>query len=343
MEINKIYQGNALEVLKTFPDNFVNMVITSPPYWSLRAYGTEPQIWGDNDCEHSWEEYIEKPKGGKGSKCANVGANKNDEANRRDKPTITNFCNKCGVWKGELGQEPDFNLYIQHLCMIFDEIKRVLREDGTCWVNLGDTYGGSGAGTWKNPPKKINSKEIYHLPYGASSSNKMKGKKYDKCLLQIPARFSIAMIERGWILRNEIIWKKNNQMPQSAKDKFTTDFEKIYLFSKNKKYYFNQIKEGVNQRNKRCVWSIPTKPFPDVHYAVFPDSLIEIPIQAGSPKGGIVLDPFMGSGTTAITCIRMDRNYLGIELNEYYIKMAENRIKEEKKKAEQFELFKKEI
>ena len=167
MEYNKILQGNTLTVLKTLPPEIINMCITSPPYWGLRDYGTDPQIWdagdeevfisyrGDKDfyrsektiktpCEHEWVEHIKKPNGGKGSKGANVGANKNDFANMRDHDVISNFCTKCNAWKGQLGQEPNFELFVKHLCDIFDEVKRVLKPTGTCFVNLGDTYGGTG-------------------------------------------------------------------------------------------------------------------------------------------------------------------------------------------------------
>lgn len=139
-ETNKIYHGNTLDVLKTFPNESISMCITSPPYWALRDYGTDGVVWdGDPNCEHEFE---------------------------------NGFCIHCGAWKGQLGLEPDFNLYIKHLCDIFDEVKRVLRKDGTLWVNLGDTY----------HTKSVDKS----LPL--------------KSLCNIPARFSIEMQNRGWIL-----------------------------------------------------------------------------------------------------------------------------------------------
>jgi len=182
--------------------------------------------------------------------------------------------------------------------------------------------------------------------------------------VQTPSRFAIEMTNRGWILRNEIIWYKPNAMPSSVKDKFTVDFEKIFFFVKNKKYYFEQQREKLaessikakkyklNQtnnpqravnvqnlkergerfvpsggRNKRCVWKITIKPFKGAHFAVYPPDLIETPIKAGCPKGGVVLDPFMGSGTTGMVAKKLNRKFIGIDLNNDFIEIAKTRIK----------------
>ncbi len=179
LPINKIIKGEALQVLKTFPDESIDMVMTSPPYWTLRDYGVDRQ----------------------------------------------------------LGLESTFQEYINKLCNIFDEVKRVLKKEGTVWVNIGDTYFGSngnnhnGTGTGTVKQKA-----------GVNRVNKIKYKNIiiSKCLIQIPSRFAIEMTNRGWILRNEIIWYKPNAMPSSAKDRFTVDFEKIFFFVKNKRYYFEQ-------------------------------------------------------------------------------------------------------
>lgn len=207
----------------------------------MRSYKTTPQIWdGDPHCEHEWNEYIEKPKGGLGSVHANVGANKNDEANRRDKPTITNFCSKCNAWKGELGLEPDFQMYISHLIQIFAEVKRVLRKDGCCFINLGDTYFGSGIGQDKS---MSNGKYVLENFKNIADALNCRDTSFDykqKCLCLIPQRFAIEMVNRGWILRNFLIWKKENAMPCSASDRFTIDYEPILFFVKNKDYYFEQ-------------------------------------------------------------------------------------------------------
>ncbi len=175
----------------------------------------------------------------------------------------------------------------------------------------------------------------------------------------IPSRFSIEMVNRGWILRNEIIWHKPNCMPESVTDRFTTDFEKLFFFVKNKKYFFKQqiedtkakvieprMKKEFRQvasdnskcksfqsrtmsRNKRTVWKIETKGFSEAHFAVYPEKLCQTPILAGCPEGGVVLDPFMGSGTTAKVAKDLGRLYLGIELNPEYIKIAEKRLRQE--------------
>lgn len=191
---------------------------------------------------------------------------------------------------GQLGLEPSYADYIEHLCSIFDEVRRVLKPTGTCWVNLGDTYGGSN-GAGYSPTKWP---KLYKDGGQLAGKLKERASTVPKCLLQIPARFAIAMIDRGWILRNEIIWYKPNAMPQSVKDRFTVDYEKIYFFTKSQKYYFEQEYEPhitfsssskmQGGRNKRSVWAIPTKPFQEAHFAVFPEKLVEPMIKAGCPK-----------------------------------------------------------
>lgn len=269
----------------------------------------------------------------------------------------------------ELGLEKTPEEYVAKMVEVFKEVKRVLKKEGTCWVNMGDTYGGSGAGTWQNKPPDAKSKEVYTLPYGKSSVSKMRGTPQDKCLLQIPSRFSIEMCDRGWILRNVIIWKKRNCMPSSVKDRFTVDFEYIFFFVKSRKYWFetqyesyvpntdmtyrrklrcgrkygvkrpyednqplsyNKTPSSVNPegRNKRSVWEVNTKGFKGAHFAVFPEKLIETPIKAGCPKEGIVLDPFCGASTTGLVALKLDRNYIGIDLNMDYCVMGKKRIEE---------------
>ncbi len=379
LALDRIMKGDTLAELKKFPEGSVDMVITSPPYWALRDYGV----------------------------------------------------------KGQLGLEKTFEEYISKLCNIFDEVRRVLKQTGTCWVNLGDTYSGGGNTNDRFQKQNI-SKSV-----GEYKFNFKLNQIQEKCLCQIPFRFAIEMTIRGWILRNTIIWWKPNCIPSSVKDRFTVDFEYVFFFVKNKKYWFetqyeplqesslsrarygsyslktdkgihggmnlkNQLKvfEKINKgelrgRNKRCVWRIPTRPFKGSHFAVFPETLVETPIKAGCPefvcnkcgkarekiiengklvleshkrkaigkftdiktneggkmfyrdknplvpnahykkidkgytdcgcnagfKGGIVLDPFMGSGTTAVVAKKLGRSYMGIELNPKYIEMAEKRIK----------------
>lgn len=357
-----IKRGNSLELLKEMQDESIDMIITSPPYFNLRNYGT----------------------------------------------------------KNEVGQESTIEEYLNNLIDIFDECKRVLKKDGSCWVNLDDVY-------------------------------------IKQCLSCIPDRFKILMVNHGWICRNEIIWHKPNAMPSSAKTRFNNDYEKMFFFTKNKNYFFetqyeplktkaignkskknvgskylnleqeSSVRQGMNKsrgskivvlrknlpkqdefvdfirsrtsiemlaensdikrttiehwfrrdrggfaypkiddwnkvkwlvddfsnefhemdvkltevtletddilknsdkgRIKRSVWAINTRPFKGCHFAPYPEELVETPIKACCPDGGIVLDPFMGSGTTGVVCKRLGKKFVGIDINKEYIKIAEERIK----------------
>ena len=347
---NKIYQGNSLDVLKTFPEKSIDMAITSPPYWGLRNYGSEDTVW-DCDCEHEHDFSVKAPP----RRNRSVDDIKNPDTVSKIQAgntgsvidlTETAFCSKCSAWKGSLGLEPNFDLFIKHLCDIFEETKRVLKDTGTLWVNLGDTYASSRpAGTSDNGFGKTSmvknsyAKATREFDFGRSGKNsavglqsnsrKGRGKAgngvQNKSLIGIPFRFAIEMISRGWILRNTLIWHKNNVMPSSVKDRFTVDFEYLFFFSKQQKYYFEQQKE-VNGRNKRTTFFVNPKPYSESHFAVYPEKLIETPIKAGCPENGIVLDMFMGSGTTALVALKNNRNYVGIELNPEYIKIAEKRL-----------------
>ena len=406
MKTNTILQGEALEQLKKLPEKSINMCMTSPPYWALRDYGTAEWIGGSSECNHKIKNNISEFKGdwnrpsrkefnniGELLKCVVCGnefkgkiGNKfcstkclntlsNDERTNAVSEKI-DVCSRCGAKRKDLqlGLEPTFNEYIIKLCDIFDEVKRVLRDDGTCWVNIGDSYMGSGkAGNNPDYQKKHTSfgnvmkKGSYGVP------TKIKGMSA-KCLAMIPMRFAIEMVNRGWILRNTIIWHKPNCMPSSVKDRFTIDFEYIFFFSKKKKYYFEQqlepsqykdskgnvsdkarlqranagwkpgkdypVQANVPQaidnvgdrycpamRNKRAVWKIKPKPFKEAHFAVYPEELCETPIKAGCSKGGIVLDPFFGSGTTGLVALKQEKKFIGCELNPEYIKIAEARLK----------------
>ena len=258
---------------------------------------------------------------------------------------------------GQFGLESTFQEYIMKLCDIFDEVKRVLKNTGTCFVNLGDTYNGNKSGyTDTNKNGKV--------PEDSMIRKKTSKEVPEKSLCLIPSRFSIEMVERGWILRNRIVWHKPNQMPQSADDRFTNNFEDVFFFTKNKDYYFKQIMEpnsavsiaraeyenrrqnpssigsksesyGMPARfvklnpeghNKRTVWTINTKGYDESHFATFPEKLVEPMIISGCPKEGIVLDCFFGAGTTGVVANKLGRYYIGIELNPEYIKMAERRI-----------------
>ena len=169
--------------------------------------------------------------GGKGSKHANVGANKNDFANMRDHDVISNTCLKCQAWKGQLGLEPTPELYIEHMTEIFNGVKRVLKKGGTLWLNIGDTYGGSGgAGGDYNKGG---------LREGQPQFKQGKTKLQPKCLCMIPERLAWSLIQDEWILRNKIVWYKPNAMPSSVTDRFSNRWEYLFMFSKSQRYYFD--------------------------------------------------------------------------------------------------------
>ena len=300
--MNKIIVGNAIEVLKELPDCYVDCCITSPPYLGLRDYGVNGQIGLENSIED----------------------------------------------------------YINRLTDIFREVRRVLKNDGTLWLNVGDSY---------------------------VSNNSEYSNCKRKDLIGIPWLLAFALRNDGWYLRQDIIWEKPNAMPESVKDRCTKSHEYIFLFSKQSKYYFDYeaIKEpavgfnnivpagskgtlrpnsrlrkgnsrtfrgggvytkgqsfnnsaeimreshGNNEnmtglRNKRSVWTVATQGYKEAHFATFPEKLIEPCVLAGSKEGGVVLDPFLGSGTTAIVAKKYNRGFIGIELNSEYVEMAERRL-----------------
>ncbi len=298
MNLNSIYVGDVLDVLKTLPSESVDCAITSPPYWGQRDYGTA-----------AWSGTV-----------------------RTD---------------NQLGRESTHSEYLIKLINVFSEIKRVVKDTGSVWVNLGDVYA---------------SRNIVDDVTGITNLRKSQ--------IQIPTRFSIRMTdELGYILRNTVIWHKPNVFPSSAKDRFTDDFEYFFFFTKNQKYYFEQQFEPLaessiartdygwkgkklldgkswnglkhtdkmgsrfapaNGRNKRAVWTIPNAGSEAVstgeHVAPYPERLIETPILACCPTGGVVLDPFMGSGTTGAVAKSLGRNFVGIDLNQNYANAAMLRI-----------------
>lgn len=394
--INTIFNEPCLDTLKRMQDKSIDCVITSPPYWQLRDYGYE----------------------------------------------------------GQWGLEPTFNEYLQHLWELMAEIHRVLKDEGTCWVNLGDSYNNSG---WAgNRANKFNDQPI--VPSGTKAGRGGQKGYPNKCLVLLPHRFAIGCIDRGWILRNDIIWAKPNGMPESVTDRFTKKHEYIFFFVKQEKYYFDldSIREKVktiskstsnntkygdieNEKNHRqgmhkdrgnniilkrynlpnqkefvdflrsktsakylaensglslsmvehwfrydesgfsypsvddwnaCkdfiddwgeefskydqmlnditietddinkniekgknpgsvsdFWEVTTKASSDSHYASYNTDLIKKPILAGCPEGGVIYDPFMGTGTTAVASLRANRNFIGSEMSTEYIKICESNIK----------------
>jgi DNA modification methylase len=348
MELNTIYQEPCLDTLAKMPDESINCVITSPPYWQLRDYGYE----------------------------------------------------------GQWGLESTFQLYLEHLWSMMDEIYRVLKPDGTCWINLGDTYSSSGGCGWtglesENFKQKAQPHQVKDMP--------------KKCLMLIPHRFAIGCIDRGWIVRNDIIWAKRNGMPESVTDRFSKKHEYFFFMVKSEKYHFdldairdkhkqeslkryeyefggnklgierdmigtphgkfnpttkipkenaemygsprarqhrniegNMTENGLTRttaglslktaeekmnilgKNPGSVsdfWDIPTKPSSSKHYASYNDSLLTKPVLAGCPEGGIIYDPFMGTGSTAEVALRTNRKFIGSEMSAEYCKISNKRLR----------------
>lgn len=351
--INKIFNSDCLSGLSILPDNSIDCCITSPPYFGLRDYGTSDQI----------------------------------------------------------GLEATPELFINSLVSVFTEVKRVLKPEGTLWLNLGDSYAGNG-GQYGTAKSTLSGTKQGESQYGAHLRFIKKGYGLkSKDLIGIPWMAAFALRSAGWYLRQDIIWHKPNPMPESVTDRCTKSHEYIFLLSKSAKYYYDHnsimqdvaassigrlqqdienqtgssrvpgktngnmkaswngssfdrgktgvIKEtrggrksgnierkdrpgvpegtGKNQKgsvpwegmkaNKRSVWTVTTKPFKEAHFATFPEDLIVDCIKAGCPDGGIVLDPFMGAGTTALVARKLNRNFIGYELNPDYIKIAEERLK----------------
>lgn len=309
--MSRLLLGDAADCLKAIYDESVNMCVTSPPYYGLRDYGEN----------------------------------------------------------GQIGVEQTPQEYIQRLVEVFDEVYRVLKKDGTLWLNIGDCYAGSGkgpmsmavAGNGKNKALFQKDSRIYEV------SKKWESIK-PKDLIGIPWMLAFALRDRGWYLRSDIIWYKKNCLPESAKDRPTKTYEHIFLLAKSRQYYFdykaiqeplkqvsidrykrgrsekskyvgNEIHRNINRqrddfsefdqkfRRKRDVWEVSTNTYKmDEHFAMFPERLIEPCILAGSAVGGVVLDPFFGSGTTGAVAKRLGREYIGIDLSERYLEKAKQRI-----------------
>lgn len=331
--INIILIGDVIQKLKEIPFGTVNTCVTSPPYWGLRDYGVS----------------------------------------------------------GQIGLEKTPKEYVTKLVKVFREVWRVLRDDGTLWLNLGDSYASSPAGNF-GPDMSMPANGGKFRENKPKMDYKKAGLK-PKDLVGIPWMVAFALRADGWYLRQDIIWHKPNPMPESVKDRCTKAHEYIFLLSKSQKYYYDYeaIKEPASYntnervarskigqksiptewhngirprkvadtgsyiknnlsfdaalnkmpdtRNKRSVWTVTSKPFSGAHFATFPPDLIEPCIIAGSPKDGIVLDPFFGAGTTGIVSLKNGRNYIGIELNPEYAELAENRIKHGTVDPEELEII----
>lgn len=351
MRVDYILEGNCLETLKTIPDESVDCCITSPPYYGLRDYGTGEWVGGDPNCPHR--------RMSKFSEKTTTGHKQEELIGNVGDAIYKSVCPLCGAIREDkqVGLEETPDEYIDKLVSVFREIKRILKPEGTLWVNIGDSYNGNKTGnTEVNKHKGV-------------VTNSFKKKIWDgakqKDLIGIPWMLAFALRNDGWYLRQDIIWHKPNPMPESVKDRCTKSHEYIFLLSKSPKYYFDYeaIQEDSvckddpragaghidyggkrvtdnnsmgqqsfvsisDKRNKRDVWSVVPSHYKEAHFATFPEELVEPMILAGCPINGIVIDPFMGSGTTAAVARLNKRHYIGCELNKEYIDMAHKRLEE---------------
>ena len=308
----QIIQGDCIDGMKTMPEQSVNTCVTSPPYFGLRDYGHD----------------------------------------------------------GQIGLEASPDAFVAKLVEVFREVRRVLRDDGTVWLNLGDSY--ARAGGWSNNngldgvKRGEGNRAMSNMTGEGGASQKLADGLKSKDLIGIPWRVAFALQADGWYLRQDIIWHKPNPMPESVRDRCTKAHEYIFLLSKSPQYHFNsdamqepavydgpprraesfmrkvattpppgqssQHREGrddiayTGTRNRRSVWTVATKPYKGAHFATFPPDLIRPCILAGCPKDGTVLDPFGGSGTTALVALEEGRKAVLCELNTDYIALAHKRL-----------------
>lgn len=219
----------------------------------------------------------------------------------------------------QLGLEKTLPQFIDKLVVIFRECRRVLRDDGALWLNIGDGYTSGNRG-WRAPDRKNRARAMDVRP---DTPDGLKPKD----LLGIPWRLAFALQDDGWYLRADIIWHKPNAMPESVKDRPTRSHEYLFMFSKEEKYYYDRLAIlEANGRNRRSVWNINTQPFPGAHFATFPTALVEPCLKASTEKGDFVLDPFFGSGTVGLVAARLGRRYVGIELQPDYVALAAERL-----------------
>jgi len=302
--LNEVHQGDAIEKLKEIPEESVDLVVTSPPYYGLRDYGEDEQI----------------------------------------------------------GLEETPYEFIQNLVNVTNEIYRVLKPTGSFYLNLGDTYAGGGG--ISGVPDDWDSASTQDRDKYPDSVLARDVEFPDKCKMLIPHRTAISLMDNGWICRNDIVWSKPNPMPESVTDRRSTKFEYVFHFVKQQDYYYdldsikvpskqpnrpnldggsatinyepgtavNGREKTDNKKNPGDIQEITTANHSDAHFAVFPEELIEPHIKSSCPENGVVLDPFMGSGTTAVVAEKLGRDWIGIDLNKDYVEMSYERIDDETKR-----------
>lgn len=419
--IIELRHGGVLERLRDMNDCSVHCVVTSPPYWGLRDYGLEPTVWGGGEhCEHEWGAVLisKANDSNRGTMDWQTGGDPGNKVKGERSPQ-GQFCLICSAWCGSLGLEPTPDLYVEHVVEIFREVRRVLRDDGSLWLNLGDTYAANR--TYQITDNK-------HVDVGNNRPMAVVNGMKPKDLVGIPWSVAFALRADGWYLRSDIIWSKPNPMPESVEGRPTKAHEYLFLLTKSKSYYYDAdaIREPAewahwgeqtepkyggsdsasgwigqrgkgketlidSGRNKRTVWEIATQPYPEAHFATFPEKLIEPCILAGTSEWGVcpkcgapwqrivdsepmeinrssrkdemgefgrtqssgtmtkpasrttqgwkkgcrhmedpvpatVLDPFIGSGTTAVVAQKLGRRCIGIDAKGEYLELAQKRI-----------------
>ncbi|MBL8953376.1 MAG: site-specific DNA-methyltransferase [Myxococcaceae bacterium] len=226
---------------------------------------------------------------------------------------------------GQVGLEASLDAYLAKLVTVFDGVRRVLKSDGTLWLNIGDSYT-SGGRTWRAPDKK---NPVRAMSVRPPTPQGLKPKD----LVGVPWRLAFALQAAGWYLRADVVWNKPNCQPESVKDRPTRSHEYLFLFSKSEQYLYQaDAVRGPNARNLRTVWDVHTQPYRDAHFATFPPALVEPCVQLCTREGDVVLDPFTGSGTTGAVALQHGRGFFGVELNPAYVKLAARRIGEAVKK-----------
>lgn len=352
-----IHVGNCRAVLRELPAESVDAVVTSPPYWGLRDYGTATWTGGDAACDHRTlvAGRATRPAGGLTGGKATVDAG----------TVLRGGCGRCGAQRvdSQLGLEPTPELYVEHLVAVFREVRRVLRRDGTVWLNLGDSYAGGGQTGRKDGGRPEKGRGWAEYDIQRTKIERRDGLK-PKDLVGIPWRVAFALQADGWYLRSDIIWSKPNPMPESVTDRPTKSHEYVFLLSKAERYHYDAdaIRERAvsdhrsgngyarperetfrnldgsprgqsrgwddigGRRNRRSVWTIATQPYPDAHFATFPEALVEPCVLAGCPPDGLVLDPFGGSGTVGLVANRLGRRAVLVDLNPEYAAQALRRI-----------------
>jgi len=352
----EILQGDVSERLDDIPDETVQCCVTSPPYWGLRDYGTATWEGGDAGCEH-------KPPNQPRTDRPRNGLTGGLEYMASQDASYKETCGKCNARRvdGQLGLEATPEEFIEKMVAVFREVRRVLRKDGTLWLNLGDSYASGEVGRHDVRPGAVIGNAVVgagKFTDGPRRQQKRPPGLKPKDLVGIPWRVALALQADGWWLRQDIIWHKPNPMPESVTDRCTKAHEYLFLLTKSARYYYDAeaIAEATGRiggasrafgaskqvgtlrqdigntfvdtgtRNRRSVWTVPSAPYPEAHFATFPPALVEPCVLAGSKPGDLVLDPFLGSGTTAEVALKLGRRAIGIELNPEYVKLCHKRL-----------------